>query len=397
MSLESTIKNITSCGWTNHNHQMTGCTVFQDCHRKYSLYVPSSMCVGVNGNNSLSKSELGDESLPLVFALHGFGGSIKTMMHWETVAEEFSFVLVIPQGIEKSWNAGYCCGYALKNKLMDTLFLEEIILSLNDELGFVSKNFTYAVGFSNGAFMITRAAHLFRSIAPISGYQYDLNHLAIDRHPVGLFMHHAIDDPTVRYEGCCTNRSMPGCCCGISTHSNVCTSATSAFHRWADLLNNCSGGDELTFSDNERGITCRTAVGSCRANTTLCTHNDGGHFNGNFERKFMMKKDIGHFFARDICEVHHGWWSYDEKKCQCRKTHKGLYCAITETSQHNSLIKIVDEHSIETSYGIWIIIFGIAIFLLHNFSTKFRGGFNGCRMGGILARINPRSDPKTSL
>lgn len=37
-------------------------------------------------------------TVPLVFALHGYGGSSMSMIPWEKVAEEFGFILVRPQG-----------------------------------------------------------------------------------------------------------------------------------------------------------------------------------------------------------------------------------------------------------------------------------------------------------
>jgi poly(3-hydroxybutyrate) depolymerase len=126
--------------------------------------------------------------MPLVFALHCYGCTSAQMIHWTRVAEEFSFVLAVPDGVESSWNSRYCCGYALQKKLDDVGFLAKITSDLDEELSFVSRDVAYAIGWSNGGYFSTYAAHLFRAVAPISGHQYDVDSLVSK--PTALFMHH---------------------------------------------------------------------------------------------------------------------------------------------------------------------------------------------------------------
>jgi poly(3-hydroxybutyrate) depolymerase len=88
---------------------------------------------------------LDDVRLPVVFALHCFGCDITTvrttqpalcwpmplirraqMRYLAPFAEEYRFVLVIPEGYRNSWNARHCCGDALTQKLDDVGFLGAI-------------------------------------------------------------------------------------------------------------------------------------------------------------------------------------------------------------------------------------------------------------------------------
>ena len=75
----------------------------------------------------------------------------------------------------------------------------------------MSEDLEYALGWSNGGYMVTHAAAsvsaassdggaggapLFRAIAPIAGYQY--NNIT-SLHPIGIFQHHSINDPAVHF------------------------------------------------------------------------------------------------------------------------------------------------------------------------------------------------------
>jgi len=339
------------CGKSAKTLLMTQCT--NNCERSYSLYVPTSLC---DSNNKLKwqnnpggkqrETEAAADIVPIVFAIHCYGCNGDYMNEWNDVAEEYNFVLVIPEGIQRSFNANVCCGYAMKQKLDDVGFFRTIIADLTSRLDFVSDEVTYAMGFSNGGYMATYAAHLFRAIAPISGYQYDEDLTAItlsnNNVPIGLFMHHSIDDPKVRFSGCCTNSTMPVCCCGISNQPQTpqqCTSATQAYDRWANQVNRCSlssenttNGPIISYSDETRGVVCRTGQG-CDANTTLCTWERAGH--GPWQ---LMTNEIASFFARDACEVYgSSRWLDSTRECSCSSKSQntgeptmagggGLYC-----------------------------------------------------------------------
>jgi len=195
---------VTSCGSSTHQLEMNPEECAIDCNRTYHLYVPTRLCE--------STKEIG--ALPILFAVHCFGCDASAMIKWEKVAENFNFILVRPEGIRSSWNSRYCCGYALENKLNDVGFFSQIIDQLDESLDYVRKDLVYATGWSNGGYMVTYSAYLFKSIAPIAGYQYGDIISINNNSSTGLFQHHSLNDPLVSFEGCCKNPSMQECCCG---------------------------------------------------------------------------------------------------------------------------------------------------------------------------------------
>ena len=267
-----------------------GCQGDKECHRSYFLSLPCS-------NHG--------PAAPLLFAIHCFGCTAETMMHWNKEAAEYGFALVIPQGLQKAFNAKVCCGYPLHNNVDDKAFFQEIIAEVSQEHPQISSSAVYGTGWSNGGYMVTYAAELFRAIAPISGYQYDsLDQLSPD-HPVGLFLHQASDDPNVRATGCCTDSSMPHCCCGISELSpDTCLSAEMFAQQYGETVNGCAASsfEKVTIA----GVECYSSSSSpsCQKYTTYCIHPAGQHFNRpSHEKAFPpeMRQQVMEFFKRDLC------------------------------------------------------------------------------------------------
>jgi polyhydroxybutyrate depolymerase len=90
---------------------------------------------------------------PLVVVLHGAGGSGASMradLGWDRLADREGLVVVYPEGLEHTWNAGGCCGPARDRRVDDVRFLDALVAAVRgaDGVGPV-----YAVGFSNGAMM----------------------------------------------------------------------------------------------------------------------------------------------------------------------------------------------------------------------------------------------------
>lgn len=200
--------------------------------------------------------------------------------------------------------------------------------------------------------MVTHAAKLFRSIAPIAGYQYDVDKDVVfdgtnGNLLTGLFHHHSRDDPVVRFDGCCEQSvQVQSCCCGISARNDQCISAEMNLMNWGREINKCTG-TLVPFHNVESQNTCYTYE-SCQANTVLCIYENQGHFS-----RFWfptMKDEIGHFFARDACSLQGGEWSSKEKKCSCvmavSSKADGIYClniqpedrsllALRQSNRHN--------------------------------------------------------------
>ena len=90
---------------------------------------------------------------PLVVVLHGAGGAgidMGTNLGWDALADREGLVVAYPDGLDRTWNAGACCGPARDRNVDDVGFLDALVALLrrDDGVGDV-----YAVGFSNGAMM----------------------------------------------------------------------------------------------------------------------------------------------------------------------------------------------------------------------------------------------------
>ena len=89
---------------------------YQGLARSYVLHVPPQY----HGNTSL----------PLVIALHYLGVDPETfanVSHLNEKADAEGFFVVYPQGLNNSWNAGYCCGSSSQQKVDDAGFIKAIL------------------------------------------------------------------------------------------------------------------------------------------------------------------------------------------------------------------------------------------------------------------------------
>lgn len=138
----------------------------QDRRRRYVVHVPH----GYNGARRL----------PVVLAFHGGGGrvnSIRLQSRLNDVADRFGFLVVYPEGTGflnlLTFNAGICCGYAVRKKVDDVGFVRKLI---DDDLPgryLVDSQRIYATGLSNGAMLCYRLAcelsDRIAAIAPVAG------------------------------------------------------------------------------------------------------------------------------------------------------------------------------------------------------------------------------------
>jgi len=293
-----------------------------DCHRRYMLYLPPSAC-----------KERFRGILPLVFSLHCYGCSMQTLTYYADIAQAYDFVWVNPEGLQHSFNADSCCGYSMENDVDDKSFFRTIIHNLAEEFDFVSVDWTYGWGWSNGGYMVSYASDLFQAVAPVSGYQIET---IPTTKPTPIFLHHASDDAFVLPGGCCTDPTMPQCCCHLSERFDSCSSVETEIHAWAKR-NGCSlNMKEQIYYHKEKRITCST-FHDCQANTTFCIHEGKGHFNRpSFQVAFPMSQEIANFFGRHMCfEGNDGGAAWDEEKhvCVCPKGETEPYCLKSKRSE----------------------------------------------------------------
>jgi polyhydroxybutyrate depolymerase len=119
------------------------------------------------------------QPVPLVFVFHGLGEAanlIQQASGMNAVSDANGFIVVYPNGSGSSgalsWNAGKCCGYALKNNVDETAFIRQIIVDVGTFAQIDPKR-TYASGFSNGGLLSYRLAcemsDTFAAVAPVAG------------------------------------------------------------------------------------------------------------------------------------------------------------------------------------------------------------------------------------
>jgi len=369
-----------------------------DCNRTYHIYFPSILCDGGDdsSNNGMKQKEEDNEEeeennnhnmgiLPLVFGIHCYGCTAINLSIFIDRANSHNMILVLPEGIQSSFNAVECCGYAKTQNIDDVGFFTHIQRTLSLEYpSIIQSQHSYAVGWSNGGFMVMAASSLFRAIAPIAGYisvadmllpdYYRTNNNSIklsststsegkptnnssNSNGKGLFLHHGTNDPVVRPTGCCHDPTLPRCCCDIA--AEACVSVMDVAQNWASMINGCRVDEDFPSSvltsitnnkvkdttnmivddddDGRVGIDCYTAMGvECLSNTTICMHNNtAGHFNRpSFNDAFPMANEVMDFFARDACEVYHGRWNGaiatpqtgGRGGCVCPANRRGVFC-----------------------------------------------------------------------
>ncbi len=122
----------------------------------------------------------GTDRWPVIIAFHGSGTNARLMQHLSGLsdkADEAGFVVVYPNGTghigsARTFNAGNCCGHALKAGVDDVKFTTAILEDLAAVLALDSKRI-YATGMSNGAMMAYRIAaemsERIAAIAPVAG------------------------------------------------------------------------------------------------------------------------------------------------------------------------------------------------------------------------------------
>lgn len=148
------------------------------------------------------------ENAPLVFVLHGYGGSAKGMIEFSgmnKVADKNGFAICYPQGnygIDKknSWNAGYS-----NDDVDDVKFLSELASFLQKKYNLSQQN-TFCTGMSNGADMCYVLAcsspNVFAAVAPVAGCMIETTYNNCKpAQTIPVFETHGTDDEITLWMG----------------------------------------------------------------------------------------------------------------------------------------------------------------------------------------------------
>ena len=171
--------------------------------RTYDLYIPMG---------------LGTTSYPLIFLLHGHGGSVSQLTGqngnaaphkvWFEIAEREKLILVIPSGtLSPDGNPGWndCRADAETNpKADDVKFISELIKTVDKSYA-VDRSRIFASGISNGGNMALRLAHELSdqvaAVAVVASAMPKVNACRPPAHPVSVLFMNGTADPILPYEG----------------------------------------------------------------------------------------------------------------------------------------------------------------------------------------------------
>jgi polyhydroxybutyrate depolymerase len=242
----------------------------------------------------------GKSAAPVVIDFHPLGGTGSQQegsSGWKAKCDSVGCISVYPDSSKKagdsSWNAGYCCDNAEKDKIDDVQFARDIIKYLEANTCVDPKRI-YASGGSNGGGMTYRmaceAADVIAAVAPVdfrcvtgkdplanAGQVTATNNTAcpctLPRPLSVIAFDEGADSTIVPYAGgqtpsLATDCPPGGSCVGIGFTSAVVNNAT-----WA-AFDKCTGSPTTDPSNS----LCKTYSG-CENNTqvTLCTTTSGGH------------------------------------------------------------------------------------------------------------------------
>ena len=76
-------------------------------------------------------------TLPLVCGIHCYGCTATTIDVFAQYTDTLNLALVLPEGIQSSFNGKYCCGYALENNIDDVGYFKHLQTMLSDEYSFI--------------------------------------------------------------------------------------------------------------------------------------------------------------------------------------------------------------------------------------------------------------------
>jgi len=221
--------------------------------RTYLLHIPSSYD--------------GVSAVPLVVVIHPYNGyapGFEIETGFSDKADANDFIAVYPEGLgePRSWNAGYCCGYAVMNNIDDVGFISALIDTLTANYNIDSTRI-FATGFSNGSMMAYRlAAELSHKIAAIAcaAGQMMLDECNPDR--AAPIMHlHSLNDDICLYEG--------------SSEGFIYPSVEEVIYTWVEI-NNCETVPD-TIINNANLMVRKWAALSHNADIFLYTRPTGGH------------------------------------------------------------------------------------------------------------------------
>jgi polyhydroxybutyrate depolymerase len=264
--------------------------------RTYRLYVPARL----------------REHAPLLFVLHGGGGSgsnmeLMTRQEFNRIAESDGAIVVYPDGIGRNWNDGRVDvrSRAMQEQVDDVGFFRALVRELSTRYP-VDARRVYSTGISNGGFMSFRlacdAADIFAAVAPVAAnLSADIGPTCKPSRPVSVAILNGTEDPLVPWNGGEIGRF------GIRRGEAWSTGKT--FETWA-RLDGCteSSDDQVIDKVPDDGTAVVLHVRSrCRAGTEVRLYEiQGGGHNWPRGEKYLGEALVGRI-SQELDGAHEVW------------------------------------------------------------------------------------------
>jgi len=247
-----------------------------------------------------------NESVPLLFCIHGGGGTAKGMIsltygRFNELADNDGFIVIYPNAVDKNWNDGRGDKNAVSTyeNINDVGFITAIIDTLRIKYK-IDNAKIFACGISNGGFMSCRLAcdksDVFAGVGIISatiGVDYFPKCKPIQ--PIKVIIMNGTEDPLVPYKG--------GDVMVFNKSRGKCISTDSLIFFWKKN-NGCSGNPVKTILPNldisDGSSVEKYSYPDCKNGSTLVLFKiiGGGHsWPGG--KQYLGKKIIGNT-CRDI-------------------------------------------------------------------------------------------------
>lgn len=150
----------------------------------------------------------GTRSLPLVLAFHGGEGTDENtnkVTHFSDEADSAGFIVVYPNGYQKSWADGRGTTQADKDNIDDVGFISTLIDTLASAYH-IDTTRVYATGISNGGFFSERlgcdlATKITAIVSVAATFSVNLSNRCAPARPMPFMLIQGTDDPLVPFNG----------------------------------------------------------------------------------------------------------------------------------------------------------------------------------------------------
>ncbi len=199
---------------------------------------------------------------PLVVNFHGrdtTASQERLISKMDSSADAAGYIVVYPEGISNSFNAGFCCGEAQSQNVDDVGFTQALLDELESVLC-IDSDQIFATGLSNGGYLVQRIAcetpERFAGFSSVAGLMAITSCTPSEHRPFLLF--HGTGDQIVPY-----------------ATSGFSLGAVDTMNGWA-ARNGCDATATNVYSQGDASC---ARYDNCPAGkqVELCTIADGGH------------------------------------------------------------------------------------------------------------------------